>query len=259
MDDQPQNLQSETERRERGGLVLAVLALGLPVALYNLALIERKFSLLTGSGFLQRHPLGWAEALAFPILFLVQVLLLLLTASAVLRWTLCKLTRRSGWTRTAVAASTLAYFLAVTAQFEVYRRFKDGIDLALARDLGGGDWKTVLSYVREELVGLLPLLVAAAVAAVAGVWALKRYGAGLAVRLGGTAWARRCTSRRGLVALNLLLVAVPLLLLVSDPLERALSHSMAHRAYRLPGAYLTDLDRDGYGLLVRPACAIARL
>ncbi|MCZ6572304.1 MAG: sulfatase-like hydrolase/transferase [Planctomycetota bacterium] len=253
MDARPQAQQTDEDRRTRGGLVLVVLALGLPLALYDFVLIERKFSLLTGGGFLQRHPLAPGEAMVFPLLFVAQALLLFLTVTAVLRWVLRKLTRRAGWTRAAAAVYALVYFLTITVQFEVYRRFRDGMDLALARELGGGDLGTVLAYVREELMGLFPLVVGAAAAVVAGVWVLKRYGTRLGTALGGKRWVRWCTSRRGLVTLNLLFVAMPLLILVlSQALDRALAHSVAHRAYRLPGVYATDFDRDGYGLLVRP-------
>jgi hypothetical protein len=61
----------------RGDLLLTTLSLALPVALYNLLLLERKYSVLFGRGAFLQEPLVGREKLAFLLVFLIFPALLL--------------------------------------------------------------------------------------------------------------------------------------------------------------------------------------
>jgi len=242
----------DEERRSRGDLLLTSLSLGVPVAVYNLLLVERKYSVLFGRGAFLQEPLVGREKLLYLFGLAAEVVILVLTGTALLRALLRRLVPGRGWTGVAGFLAAAAYFVAVTVEFDVYRYFRDGIDMGLARDLGGGDLGRALAFVKAELLGMLPLVVAALAAAAAWMWAWRRYGARLSGGLGGSrlAWL---ASRRGIVLANLTLCALPgVTLFLPDRCARALSHVQAHRVYRVPLAYGTDFDRDGYGLMTRP-------
>ncbi len=238
--------------RSRGDLLLTALSLGLPVAVYNLLLIERKYSVLFGRGAFLQQPLVGREKVLYVPLLLVEVTLLILTVSALLRGLLRRVAPGRAWTGVSGFLPAAAYFVAVTIQFDVYRYFKDGIDMGLARDLGGGDLGRALAFVRAELVGLLPLVVGALCAAAAWMWVWRRYGARISGGLGGSR-VGRLASRRGILLANLVLFLLPgIALFLPDRFAWALGHVQAHRIYRVPLAYGTDFDGDGYGLMTRP-------
>jgi hypothetical protein len=238
--------------RSRGDLLLTALSVGLPVAAYNLLLIERKYSVVLGRGAFLQHPLVGREKAIYVLLLAAEVTMLILTAAALLRGLLRRAAPGRAWTGVAGFLAAAAYFVTITVQFDVYRYFKDGIDMGLARDLGGGDLGRALGFVRTEMVGLLPLVVGVLCAAAAWLWAWRRYGARISGGLGGSrlGWL---ASPRGVLLANVVLLLLPgVALALSDRLGRALGHVEAHRIYRIPLAYGTDFDGDGYGLMTRP-------
>jgi Sulfatase len=237
----------------RGDLLLTTLSLALPVALYNLLLLERKYSVLFGRGAFLQEPLVGRERLAFLLVFLAEVTLLVLTATALLRGALRRLLPGRSWTWVAGLGAAAAYFVVVTIQFDVYRYFRDGIDMGVARDLGGGSLGRALAFVRQELMGLLPMVLAACAGGIAWMWAWRRFGKRISGGLGGSRAGRRFGTARGILLANVLVLLLPAVALaVSDRLERTLGKVEAHRLYRVPLAYLTDFDGDGYGLMTRP-------
>jgi hypothetical protein len=235
--------------RARGDLFLTAVSLGIPLAGYNLVLIERKYSVLLGRGAFLQMPLeAWQKAV-FALVLPAEVILLVLTATALLRW-LLRATRRGSGLAGLLAGG--GYFAAVTIQFEVYRYFKDGIDLELASDLGGG-LRDSLAFVASELAGLLPVALGAVTALVVWTVIWRRYSAGLALRLGRSRAVSWLVSRKGLLLANLALALVPAVcMLLSERLTRALERGQAHALYSLPAEYASDFDGDGYGLLLRP-------
>ncbi len=238
--------------RSRGDLLLTSLSLALPVAAYSLLLIERKYSVLFGRGAFLQEPLVGRERILDPLLLAAEITILILTATALVRALLRRVLPSRGWTGIAGFVAAAAYFVAVTVQFDVYRYFRDGIDMGLARDLGGGDLGRALAFVKAEMMGLLPLVAAALAAAAAWMWAWRRYGRRISGGLGGSRLGR-LASRRGILLANVVLLLLPgVALFLSDRFARALAHVEAHRIYRVPLAYGTDLDGDGYGLLTRP-------
>jgi len=248
----PEGMHDQGDDRSRGDLVLTTLSLGLPVALYNLLLIERKYSVLLGRGAFLQEPLPGRERIVFAVVLFAVVMLLVLTATVLLRALLRRILPSRSWTGVAGLTAATAYFVAVTLQFDVYRYFKDGIDMGLARDLGGGDLGHAFAFVKAELMGLLPLVLGALGAAVAWMWAWRRFGARISGGLGGSRLGRWIGSRRGLLVANVGMLLLPTVALVSNPLARALGHVEAYSIYRMPLAYGTDFDGDGYGLLTRP-------
>ncbi len=245
-------MHDEADRRSRGDLLLTSLSLAVPAAVYNLLLIERKYAVLFGRGAFLQEPLALGEKAFYVFVLAAEVVLLVLTATALLRALLRRLVPSRGWTSVAGSLAAAAYFVAVTVEFDVYRYFRDGIDMSLARDLGGGDLGGALSFVTAELLGMLPLVLAALGAAAAWIWAWRRYGARLSGGLGGSRLGS-IASRRGILLATLALCALPgVTLLLPDRCARVLGHVQAHRLYRVPLAYGTDFDRDGYGLMTRP-------
>jgi hypothetical protein len=246
--------REETARTSsRGDLLLTTLSLALPVAVYNLLLLERKYAVLLGRGAFLQEPLVGRERLAFLLVFLAEVLLLVLTATALLRGALRRLSPGRSWTWVAGLGAAAAYFAVVTVQFDVYRYFRDGIDMGVARDLGGGSLGRALAFVRAELMGLLPLVLAAVAGGVAWIFLWRRFGKRISGGLGGSGAGRRLGSARGILFANVVVLLLPgAVLAVSDRLERTLGKVEAHRLYRVPLAYLTDFDGDGHGLMTRP-------
>lgn len=248
-----QDREPTEDVRSRGDLLLTTLSLAIPVALYNLLLLERKYSVLFDRGAFLREPLVGREKVAFVLMLFAEVTLLVLTATAVLRWLLRRALPGRSWTWVAGLAAAATYFAVVTVQFDVYRYFRDGIDMGVARRLGGGDLGRAVAFVREELMGLLPLVLAAVGAAIAWIFVWRRFGKRISGGLGGSAAGRKLGSARGILLANVvLLLLTGASLGVSDRLERTLGRVEAHRLYRMPLAVLTDFDGDGYGLMTRP-------
>ncbi|MFI5403562.1 MAG: sulfatase-like hydrolase/transferase [Planctomycetota bacterium] len=244
--------REESAVRSRGDLLLTTLSLGLPVAVYNLLLIERKYSVVLGRGAFLQEPLVGRERILYPIVLAAEVTLLVLTAAAFVRALLRRLAPGRAWTGVAGFLAAAAYFVAVTVEFDVYRYFRDGIDMGVARDLGGGDLSRALAFVKAEMVGLLPLVVGVLVAAAGWMWAWRRYGSRISGGLGGSRFGR-LASRRGILLASLALLLLPgAALFLPERFARALGHIQAHRVYRVALAYGTDFDGDGFGLLTRP-------
>ena len=140
-------------------IALISLLLGIATALYSLLLVERKRNVLLGDQpFLMAYHLDWWEKPLFAILFIAQILILTLTITALLRSLARGAVERNIWlARLLAIVAPAAYFILVTAQFEVIGYFKDGVDLMLVRTFGGGDPREAFEYGRDEIATLLPL------------------------------------------------------------------------------------------------------
>jgi len=241
--------------REKVSSTLISLALGLPLALYNVVLVEAKRRVLLGKGpFLREESLGDWDKAFFLVLFSTEVLVLVVTLAALLATLLKPLLRsRSASAKGSVVLIGMGYFWAVTAQYGVLRYFKDELDLALIRDFGGGDPRAALAFVQNEFAGLLPLVLISLVVMLVGGWLLRRFSYLVRSWLSQLWLTRLLSSRRGLLITNGVFILSPVAVFVISPqLHYALSSSIAHRLYSAPAAYLTDFDADGYGFMSRP-------
>jgi hypothetical protein len=223
--------------------------------LYTLLLVERKRHVLFGASpfqVLETLP-QWQKPL-FVLLFFSQILVLTLTATALLRGLARPLILKNVWIARLVAlAAPGAYFIATTAQFEVLRYFSDGINLALIRSMGGGNLRDALAYAWQELTGIL-LFAAVLISGVVIVgWMVKRFGKSIFGWLTRTRAVRLGAETRPLLVANAFFVILPLVLAgIAPTLHETLSHNVAHQIYSLPAIYGIDFDLDGQGLLSRP-------
>lgn len=239
------NAATELLQRARVSIVLASLTAAIPLLLFSLALVERKWKVLLNRGpFLLEQPLPFWEKIPFVLFFAVALLVLVVTASSLLWWILRHVfgapTSIAKWTVVPVA---LAYLTAITAQYKVAQYFRDGLSLAVIRGLGGGNWTTALHYVQEEFAGLLPPIAAALLAMVLGGWLVRRYSGRLQAYMAQRWFVRVLASPRGLLAANVILLLCPWLLFrVSFPLHENLRFGIAYQIYGLPTSPLTDWD-----------------
>ena len=232
-------------QRARLSVTLASITATVPLLVFNLALVERKWKVLLNRGpFLVDQPLQWWEKILFVCFFATAILLLVVTASAALWWVIRRLTSLQTWwmAKFTVPSVALAYFAAVTAQYKVVQYFRDGLNLALIRGLGGGDWMTALSYVQDEFAGLLPVIAAALGVMVVGGWLVRKYTAPLAAWLVRRWPVQMLASPRGLLTANAMMIVSPwLLLMASFPLHENLGFGIAYHLYSLPVTVLTGV------------------
>ena len=203
----------EQLQRARLSVTLASITATAPLLVFNLALVERKWKVLLNRGpFLLEQPLQWWEKILFVCFFAAAILLLVVTASAALWWVIRRLMGLQAWwmAKLTVLPVALAYFAAVTAQYEVVQYFRDGLNLALIRGLGGGNWMTALRYVQDEFAGLLPAIAAALVVMVVGGWLVRKYSGHLATWLARRWPVQMLASPRGLLTANAMMIVCPL-------------------------------------------------
>jgi hypothetical protein len=126
--------------------------------------------------------------------------------------------------------------------------FGDRFDLSLMFDLTGRRPGEIVAVASTQLLQIGLLVVVPAVALVAFVWLLNRYGGG--------ARATRTPSRSALLAAPLVLFLVSMLStsLVSassETFEDGLRRTPSGRLYELVISRLSDVDGDGFGVLGR--------
>jgi hypothetical protein len=240
-------------QRARLSLTLASLTATVPLLLFNLALVERKWKVLLNRGpFLLEQPLHWWGKILFVCFFAAAILLLVATASTALWWVIRHLMGfQALWmAKLTVLPVALAYFAAVTAQYEVVQYFRDGLNLALIRGLGGGDWMTALRYVQDEFAGLLPAIAVAFVVMAVGGWLVSKYSGRLQPWLLRRWPVQMLASPRGLLTANAMMIISPWLLWMAlFPLHENLEFGLAYHLYSLPATAVTDFEasRHPYG------------
>ncbi len=240
-------------QRPRLSVTLASITATAPLLVFNLALVERKWKVLLNRGpFLLANPLQWWGKILFVCFFAAASLLLVVTASAALWWVIRRLMGLQAWwmAKLTVLPVALAYVVAVTVQYEVVQYFRDGLNLALMRGLGGGNCVAALKYVQDEFAGLLPAIAAAFVAMVVGGWLVRKYGGRLAAWLARRWPVQMLASPLGLLTANAMMMVCPwLLLMASFPVHENLEFGIAYHLYSLPATVLTDFvaSRHPYG------------
>src|SRR5271166_3529418 len=242
-------------QRARLSVTLASITATIPLLVFNLALVERKWKVLLNRGpFLLEQPLQWWGKILFVCFFAAAILLLVVTAATALWWVLRRLMGpKTLWmAKLTVLPVALTYFAAITAQYEVVQYFRDGLNLALIRGLGGGTWMTSLRYVRDEFAGLLPAIAAAFMVMVVGGWLVRKYSGHLFAWLVRRWPVQMLASPRGLLTADAMMIVLPwLLLMASFPLHQNLGFGLAYHLYSLPATVLTDFHGDRLALMRR--------
>ena len=243
-------------QRARLSVVLASITATAPLLLLNLAVVERKWKVLMNRGpFLLEQPLQWWGKILFVCFLAASILLLVVTASTLLSWVIGRVMGPKAWrmAKLMVLPVALAYLAAITAQYKVAQYFRDGLNMALIRGLGGGDWMTALRYAQDEFAGLLPAIAVSFAVMVVGGWLVKKYSRRLETWLVRRWPVRMLASPRGLLTANAVMIVCPwLLLMASFPLHENLEFGIAYHLYSLPARVLTDSDGDGFGRMSRP-------
>jgi phosphoglycerol transferase MdoB-like AlkP superfamily enzyme len=233
-------------QRGRLSVTLASITATVPLVVFNLALVERKWKVLMNRGpFLVKQPLQWWEKILFVSFSAAAILLLVVSASTALWWVIRRLMgRQPGWmAKLTVLPVALAYLAAATVQYKVFQYFRDGLNLVLIRGLGGGDWLTALRYVQDEFAGLLPAIAASFVVMVVGGWLVRKYSRRLAAWLARRWPVQVLASPWGLLTANAMMIVSPWLLsMASFPLHENLGFGIAYHLYSLPATVLTDFD-----------------
>jgi len=217
--------------------------------------VERRWKVLLNRGpFLLEQPLQWWGKILFVCFFAAAILLLIVTTSAALWWVIGRLSgRQAPWmAKLTVLPVALAYIAAITIQYEVVQYFRDGLNLALIRGLGGGSWFTALKYVQEEFAGLLSVIAASLVVMVMGGWLVRKYSGHLETWMGRRWPVRMLASPQGLLTANAIMFVLPWLFLTfSFPLHENLGFGIAYHLYSMPAISLTRLtSRPAYFALL---------
>jgi hypothetical protein len=223
--------------------------------LYVFMLIESKYSI-----FLQMQPfrieryLSAPEKILFIIVFSTELFSLLLGAAAIIWLIYTKLLPKNRqWANWVIPFIVMfVYFVLITVQFQVLRYFKDGLDMFVVRELGGGNAWSALYYAISEFGTLIFFLMAGLIAMGVLVAFSARLMSRIADSLLKVRWIRLLTVKR-LLLLNLAVFLAAFGIMLYLPiLNKNLGYSLAHHVYTAPWQLITDFDFDGYSLVKRP-------
>lgn len=238
--------RSEMLQRARISITLASLTATVPLLLLSLAVVERKWKVLLNRGpFLLEQPLPLWEKIPFVLIFAAALLVLILTASTALWWMMSRVIGPQAYrlAKFTVLAVAVGYCAALIAQYKVAQYFRDGLNMALIRGLGGGSSLTSLRYVQEEFAGLLPPIIVSFLVLLLAGWLLRRYSGALAACTARRWPVRMLASPRGLLTANVIMLLCPWLLAATAfSLNEDLKFGIAYQIYALPTAFLTDFD-----------------
>jgi hypothetical protein len=235
-------------RAGREGCWLALVCAG-GITLLDAVLLELQRGFFTGGFLASDSATSWANRLVFVagslaldgvVAGLGVVVALLLAAR--LQWG--TVARRG----LAVTLGAGPFVLASLLEYQVFARLGDAFDLTLMFDLVGRKPAEIVAVSWTELVApLVAILVVGAGLGVSLRWLNRRWPAGVS---GISPW------RAGLAWLTCALVltaASTLLRVRSDVQDNGLRRKPAGQAIGAVVTFVSDLDRDGFGLLSRPA------
>jgi hypothetical protein len=224
------------------------LGAALILTLLESLLLQRKRSFFTGGFLAAEHVSGPGEAAGF----LVASLIVDASLAGLLAWLLLWATSRLRLTRAARGALVLGGALAplLVANIIGYRLLAylgDAFDLGLMFELTGRRPAEILAVASDHLG--VPFVWAMGVSAAVGalVWVVNRLGRGHRAPV-------HVPSRIALHAVAVLaagLVTTVAAGSANDTLEEGLRRKASGNALLRLGAWLTDFDRDGYGMVGR--------
>ncbi|WP_417461017.1 sulfatase-like hydrolase/transferase [Kordiimonas sp.] len=214
------------------------------LALLELGLLEIKFQIMSGGGFLQSAPLvSLSSRVVFALYFL--------TSFIALFWGWAKLYRavalRIGQSplRADFTSGTLfvaCYGLSLLLTFQLHKYLADHVDATVVRAIAGDSLQTAVAYASDELVLLLlPVLLVLALF----VWLYRRVEVSFR--------KPRRSSKWPLVGFVAFLVAFVGLEASSNwPLKLNLSRSLSYGAVRTVAHIIVDVDGDGSSFFTTP-------
>ena len=227
--------------------MLGTIAAAFAVTACDAVLLERSKGYFTGGFLSVDHLEGPAQAAGFLLLSVVIDAALIGGIVAAATWALTRLRLHA---RAAMLSGLFlgagALMLADVFTYELLQYLGDAFDLGLMFDLTGGSVSEMLAVASAHLLRPAGLVVAAAGAASATVAAVHRRSQS----------RPSITPSFGTLRIPAAFTVAGLLLLVaatavSDVLENGLLRKPAGRVFSVVANRLTDVDRDGYGIVGR--------
>ncbi len=215
------------------------------LAFLELGLLEIKFQVLSGGGFLQSAPLVTVTSRVIFTLYFFASFLVLLTGWMVLYRAVAVRIGQSR-SRADFTSGTLfvgTYGLSLLLTFQLHKYLADHVDATVVRAIAGDSLQTAVAYASDELVILLlPVLLVLALF----IWLYRR------VAVSNVKTERFVGLR--LAGVAVFLVAFVLLEASSNwPLKLNLSRSLSYGALRTVAHTVVDVDGDGSSIFTTPS------
>lgn len=230
----------------------ATLLSAIVVTMADSLVLQRKRSLF-GGGFLAEDYLqGWAETSLFFVGSVLSDAGLAGALAAVGLLIAAKVRLGAAARRAAAVAAAAGPLLTAVAAFhELHVQIGGAFDFMLMFELAGRRPEEFLAVASAHLLSFAAIVIVATLVVVALLWRVQR-------RFGDGAWDALPASPRRVFALCLGLLLVSLsssvgLRLGNDSLDNGLRRKPSGRLLGTVVEFLSDVDRDGYGLLGRPS------
>lgn len=214
----------------------------------EIILLEVKYQLFTGGGFLQAHELeSGGQMAAFALVFLA--LNIFLYGSVFLFWRFCLVKLRVKNNIIAFHFMMIAGIvtaISLVVSFQLHKYFADAMNLTLIKDIAGGDIKTALLYVMNEallfIIGILVLCAIYFVIYKIMKPFLVKYENAYMSKVGN----RISRIKNYVIALSAIIATI-LLVNENENLRYNLNRSNSYFVLSSTLDTLSDIDRDGYG------------
>jgi hypothetical protein len=237
----------QTDARFLARWWIVVLSSAALVSSIDAILLQRRKSFFTGGFLAVDHLQGPMETAAFLLVAWLADLAVAGLLAALVLWALA-------WLRLRATACTLAGALAavvplIAADIIAYRLVSylgDAFDLALLFDLTGRRVSEIVAVASSHLVAPAVVMTGVALSGVTFVWIVNRYSSGEPVN----------RPRLRALRVPVILCAAGVLTTTaaatsSDVIENGLLRKPAGQALAFIANIVTDVDRDGYGLVGR--------
>ena len=229
------------ENASRSPLIVLSVVTGF-VSLLELLLVDRKYGVFSG-GFNQSRAVDTpVEILAFLLAYwLAQILLALLV------WLLIQrlFRRQSGWPVLLHFSAAMGggFVLALALQYQLHSYFSDAVSLSLIKQLGGGSIRDAFLFALHEIgIALIAILIGLTAYWLAWKWLLRRFPVGSAVPV-------TTVRARGLVMVfAAFILAAQFMPRLAVDAAHGLNRTLAWRTFIAGLDFVTDFDKDGYGL-----------
>jgi arylsulfatase A-like enzyme len=212
-------------------------------------LLERSRGFFTGGFLSVDHLEGPLHAAVFLAASFVVDAALIGFSSAIALWALSRARLRVSACMTGAAlAGLLPLLVAEAVSYQIFRYLGDAFDLGLMFELTGGSVRELLAVASTHLFAPATMIAAAALGVVAVVWLVNRFDRGPRAA---------AVSASGLVPAGVLLLFGFVVLALSVRADAALENGLLRKAsggiLALVANEVTDVDRDGYGVVGRRA------